>query len=228
MTYETAVTGGDVVSVTFQEKSEGNASIKKASSAENGNVTLEYSVQTGLDKVEFRRVPMDAEGNYDWTNPTTVPVNDKGSEFVDTTAAPGNYAYILYGYTGNDVSICSNIVTCTYTLPEVKNFKVASTDRTGTTLSWDKLDPARGYELTRTGSDRSNVSLGEFGTDTTTYTDTTTVQDVNYTYTLTAFIKDGETNSWTSETKSRKYRQNLLLFPNRPSPSLHRPVIRQL
>ena len=201
VTYETNKTGGNVVSVTFQKKSEGDASIKSASSAENGNVTLEYSVQTGLDKVEFRRVPMDAEGNYDWTNPTTVPVNDKGSEFVDTTAAPGDYAYILYGYTGNDVSICSNIVTCTYTLPEVKNFKVASTDRTGTTLSWDKLDPARGYELTRTGSDRSNVSLGEFGTDTTTYTDTTTVQDVNYTYTLTAFIKDGETKRWISETK---------------------------
>lgn len=189
---------GYVTAVTFTEKSEGVAKINSAVCTENGNVTLKYSVQTGLSKVEFKRVPMDAEGNYNWTDPTTVAVSSTGSEFVDTTAAPGNYAYILYGYTGDQVSICSNIITCSYTLPEVKNFKVASTDRTGTTLSWDKLDPAKGYELTRTGSDGSNVSLGEFGTDTTTYTDTTTAQDVTYAYTLTAFIKDGEAKRWIS------------------------------
>ncbi len=190
-----------VTSVTFTEKSEGTATIKGASCAENGNVTLEYSVQTGLTKVEFKRVPMDADGNYSWKDSTTVPVSKTDSKFVDTTAAPGDYAYILYGYTGEQVSICSNVITCTYTLPEVKNFKVASTDRTGTTLSWDKLDPTQGYELTRTGSDGSNVSLGEFGKDTTTYTDTKTAQNVTYTYTLTAFIKDGDAKRWTSVTK---------------------------
>lgn len=198
VTYETAVTGGNVVSVTFHQASDGIAKIKGASAADNGNVTLTYSVQTGLTKVEFRRVPMTVDGTYSWENPTTVPVATIGKEFTDTTAAPGSYAYILYGYTGDKVSICSDVITCTYTLPEVKNFKVASTDRTGTTLSWDKLDPAQGYELSRTGSDGNNVSLGEFGTDTTTYTDTTTAQDVTYAYTLTAFIKDGEAKRWTS------------------------------
>lgn len=190
-----------VTSVKFSEISEGSASIKNASAADNGNVTLTYSVQTGLTKVEFRRVPMDGEGNYSWENPTTVDAGEAGSTFIDTTAAPGDYAYILYGYTGDKVSICSNVITCTYTLPEVKNFKVASTDRTGTTLSWDKLDPAQGYELSRSGSDGSNTVLGEFGKDTTTYTDTATAADVTYTYTLKAFIKDGEEKRWTSETR---------------------------
>lgn len=188
-----------VTSVKFSEISEGSASIKNASAADNGNVTLTYSVQT--TKVEFRRVPMDGEGNYSWENPTTVDAGEAGSTFIDTTAAPGDYAYILYGYTGDKVSICSNVITCTYTLPEVKNFKVASTDRTGTTLSWDKLDPAQGYELSRSGSDGSNTVLGEFGKDTTTYTDTATAADVTYTYTLKAFIKDGEEKRWTSETR---------------------------
>lgn len=201
VTYETAVTGGNVVSVTFHQASDGIAKIKGASAADNGNVTLTYSVQTGLTKVEFRRVPMAVDGTYSWENPTTVPVATIGNEFTDTTAAPGNYAYILYGYTGDKVSICSDVITCTYTLPEVKNFKVASTDRTGTTLSWDKLDPAQGYELSRSGSDGSNTVLGEFGKDTTTYTDTATAADVTYTYTLKAFIKDGEEKRWTSETR---------------------------
>lgn len=190
---------GYVTSVKFSQISEGSANIKSASAADNGNVTLTYSVQTGLNRVEFRRVPLAADGTYSWEAPTTVEAGKVDSTFTDTTAAPGDYAYILYGYTGDKVSICSNVITCTYKLPEVKNFKVASTDRTGTTLSWDKLDPAQGYELTRTGSDGSNVSLGEFGTDTTTYTDTTTAQDVTYAYTLTAFIKDGEAKRWTSE-----------------------------
>ena len=189
-----------VTSVKFSEISEGSASIASASAADNGNVTLTYSVQTGLTKVEFRRVPMAADGTYSWEDPTTVSVATIGKEFTDTTAAPGDYAYILYGYTGDKVSICSNVITCTYTLPEVKNFKVASTDRTGTTLSWDRLDPAQGYELSRSGSDGSNTVLGEFGKDTTTYTDTATAADVTYIYTLKAFIKDGEEKRWTSDT----------------------------
>ncbi len=55
----------------------------------------------------------------------------------------------MYGYDDNGNLITySNIMSCDYTLPDVTGLKVSAVDRTGTTISWNKLDVAAGIVVT--------------------------------------------------------------------------------
>lgn len=139
-------TNGHINKVYF---SYGDDSLKiDALEWKDNSVDLSYTFSSTTKKVEVYRGAKSEEGKIEGDKKLieTFTPNSSNTEFVDSKAVPGDYAYILYGYDDNGNLITySNIMSCDYTLPDVTGLKVQQWHRTGTTISWNKLDAADGY-----------------------------------------------------------------------------------
>lgn len=202
--YDTA-TNGHINKVYF---SYGNDSLKiDALEWKDNSVDLSYTFSSTTKKVEVYRGAKSEEGKIEGDKKLieTFTPNSSNTEFVDSKAVPGDYAYILYGYDDNGNLITySNIMSCDYTLPDVTGLKVSAVDRTGTTISWNKLDVADGYVVSRKERDANDDTyqvLTEIKTnDTVSFKDEKTTVDKFYTYKVTAYRKRTESENWESET----------------------------
>ena len=198
-------TNGHINKVYF---SYGDDSLKiDALEWKDNSVDLSYTFSSTTKKVEVYRGAKSEEGKIEGDKKLieTFTPNSSNTEFVDSEAAPGDYAYILYGYDDNGNLITySNIMSCDYTLPDVTGLKVSAVDRTGTTISWNKLDVADGYVVSRKERDANNDTyqvLTEIKTnDTVSFKDEKTVVDKFYTYKVTAYRKRTESENWESKT----------------------------
>ena len=198
-------TNGHINKVYF---SYGDDSLKiDALEWKDNSVDLSYTFSSTTKKVEVYRGAKSEEGKIEGDKKLieTFTPNSSNTEFVDSKAVPGDYAYILYGYDDNGNLITySNIMSCDYTLPDVTGLKVLAVDRTGTTISWNKLDVADGYVVSRKERDANDDTyqvLTEIKTnDTVSFKDEKTTVDKFYTYKVTAYRKRTESENWESET----------------------------
>lgn len=198
-------TNGHINKVYF---SYGDDSLKiDALEWKDNSVDLSYTFSSTTKKVEVYRGAKSEEGKIEGDKKLieTFTPNSSNTEFVDSEAAPGDYAYILYGYDDNGNLITySNIMSCDYTLPDVTGLKVSAVDRTGTTISWNKLDVADGYVVSRKERDANDDTyqvLTEIKTnDTVSFKDEKTAVDKFYTYKVTAYRKRTESENWESKT----------------------------
>lgn len=198
-------TNGHINKVYF---SYGDDSLKiDALEWKDNSVDLSYTFSSTTKKVEVYRGAKSEEGKIEGDKKLieTFTPNSSNTEFVDSKAVPGDYAYILYGYDDNGNLITySNIMSCDYTLPDVTGLKVLAVDRTGTTISWNKLDVADGYVVSRKERDANGDTyqvLTEIKTnDTVSFKDEKTTVDKFYTYKVTAYRKRTESENWESET----------------------------
>ena len=198
-------TNGHINKVYF---SYGDDSLKiDALEWKDNSVDLSYTFSSTTKKVEVYRGAKSEEGKIEGDKKLieTFTPNSSNTEFVDSKAVPGDYAYILYGYDDNGNLITySNIMSCDYTLPDVTGLKVSAVDRTGTTISWNKLDVADGYVVSRKERDANDDTyqvLTEIKTnDTVSFKDEKTTVDKFYTYKVTAYRKRTESENWESET----------------------------
>ena len=198
-------TNGHINKVYF---SYGDDSLKiDALEWKDNSVDLKYTFSSTTKKVEVYRGAKSEEGKIEGDKKLveTFTPNSSNTEFVDSESVPGDYAYILYGYDDNGNLITySNIMSCDYTLPDVTGLKVSAVDRTGTTISWNKLDVADGYVVSRKERDANDDTyqvLTEIKkNDTVSFKDEKTAVDKFYTYKVTAYRKRTESENWESKT----------------------------
>lgn len=185
-----------VTKVTFSYAKD-KASLKASAATWSADgVSLTYGVTTGsFDSLKLKRISLNKDGSYNWDNSTDVSVEANTNGTYTDKPHPGDYAYVLYGYEDNKVTTYSNIVKVPYTLPSVTDLKVSAVDRTGTTFTWDKLDVADGYILSRDESVLTTIT----DKNTTSFKDETAPADGNFTYEVKAYRqRPGEDSRWES------------------------------
>lgn len=187
---------GRVTSVKFTYVAEDSMKIKLEKPVWNEkNVVLKYSMPSNIRTIKIHRALVKEDGTYSWDGYKDITATSNAG-YTDENPTPGDYAYMVFGCDESGTVVTySDVQTCKYDLPQVSNFKVASTDRTGTTFTWDALDVAEGYVLSRDG----NVLTTIMDKNTTSFKDETAPADGSFTYELKAYRqRPGEDSRWES------------------------------
>ena len=175
---------GRVTSVKFNYIAEDSMKVTLDGPVWDGDhVVLKYVMPSNITTIKIHRIPVKEDGTYSWDGYKDITA-DRNNGYTDENPTPGDYAYIVFGLDNQGTVITySDMRICKYELPQVSNFKVASTDRTGTTFTWDVLDAAEGYVLSRDGEELTTVT----DKNTTSFKDGTAPADGNFTYELKAY-----------------------------------------
>lgn len=171
----------------------------------NGSVEVKYKNLRYGYTYKLLPIKLNSKKEYLWSDKVdAIPVTPDDSCVYQYKPEAGDYAYILYGYDKeNKLVAYSNIVSCDYILPDVTGLKVSAVDRTGTTISWDKLDVADGYIVSRKNRDAVDSTYKELktlnGSDTVSFKDETTTADGKYIYQVIAYRNRTDADPWKSQ-----------------------------
>ena len=200
-----------VTSVTLSYIGVGaKATLKAAENWSTDGVSFDCGVKTGtFASLKLRRISLDSDGNPVWDKYTEKEITlGTDGKCTDEPETPGDYAYILFGYDANSqVVTYSNLVKSSYVLPDVTDLS-ATSDRTGITLSWKKVEPAAGYKVYRMTADAEELnedSLVATIDDNTqiTYKDDAVDADQTYIYKVVAYRNKTDeegSDKWESQT----------------------------